>query len=426
MLSINRIYFYIFIYMLLIQIPSIILITFLDELGIAFLTGLICLDLLVNCKFKKYMCLYIIEGILAFYALYSMIILNFNTVPAILNDYVLQMKPFIPFCITYAIAPEFTNPMKSVVKVVCIIIPITLFIIYITGTIYITISHPAFLGIISFNCSLIYLYCSIKNDGSMCLKDFLIVIAILLIGLTSTRSKFYGEFVITLYFLLFYKPGVLKRINVKQITLFSAAIIIMLIVTWNKIEYYFIMGNSDTFDSDALQAYARPVLYATMLLILQDYPLLGSGLASFATYSSGPDINYSLIYFKYGIDKVWGLSEQMPDFICDAFYPELAQFGLIGIMLFIFFFVWIYQKLRLLLYLNGKWQYVIGLLVITFIIIESIAGTVIVQAGGMIAMMILGMIVAKYKHISNEKARLIFKHNYSDTQEIKRIINENI
>lgn len=412
MLSINRTYFYIFIYVFLIQLPCIDFITFLDEFTMVLLISLICLDLIVNRNFKRYKCLYLVIGVFAFYALYSMVMLNFNTVPAILNDFVLQMKPFIPFCVAYAIAPNFTSPMKFVIKWICIITSMTLLILIATDTIYSIITHVAAIGILSFNCFLVYLYCSIKEDGNIELSDLFVCITILLIGLLSTRSKYYGEFIMALYFLFFYKPGALKRVKLKQIVLFIMTIIITIAVAWNKIEYYFILGNSDTFDIDQIQAYARPVLYITMYFILQDYPLLGSGLASFATSSSGPEINYSLVYSKYGIDQVWGLSEQMPDFINDAFFSEFAQFGLIGIGLFIFFFIWIYQKIRLWLYFSGKRFYITGVLGIMFIMIESVAGSTFLQAGCMMIMMLLGMIAAKFKHISRKEASQVFKLDY--------------
>lgn len=412
MLSINRTYFYIFIYVFLIQLPCIDFITFLDELTLVLLIGLICLDLIINKDFKRYKCLYLVIGVFVFYALYSMIMLNFNTIPAILNDFVLQMKPFIPFCIAYAIAPNFTSSMKFVIKWICIITSMTLLILIATDTIYSVITHVAAIGILSFNCFLVYLYCSIKENGNIEMSDLFVCAAILLIGLLSTRSKYYGEFIMAFYFLFFYKPGALKKVKLRQLILFIMAIIVTIAVAWDKIEYYFILGNSDTFDADQIQSYARPVLYITMYLILLDYPILGSGLASFATSSSGPEINYSLIYSKYGIDQVWGLSEQMPDFINDAFFSELAQFGLTGIGLFIFFFIWVYQKIRLWLYFCGKQYYIIGVLGIMFIMIESVAGSTFLQAGSMMIMMLLGMLSAKYKHISKKEATLIFKSDY--------------
>ena len=62
----------------------------------------------------------------------------------------------------------------------------------------------------------------------------------------------------------------------------------------------------------------------------------------------------------------------MPDFICDAFYPTLAQFGIIGVILFITFWVYTYRFLRMMirknpiLYIN---QFSIGALIISAMLI---------------------------------------------------------
>ena len=76
------------------------------------------------------------------------------------------------------------------------------------------------------------------------------------------------------------------------------------------------------------------MLYVTGGQILLDYFPFGSGLASFASNASA--VNYSTLYYDYGLDKVWGLSPSKTDFICDAYYPSLCQFGVVGVCLFIY------------------------------------------------------------------------------------------
>ena len=71
--------------------------------------------------------------------------------------------------------------------------------------------------------------------------------------------------------------------------------------------------------------WSRPAMMLTSIQILYDYFPFGSGLASFGTFASAE--YYSPTYAVYGLDHLWGLSKEMPTFICDAFYPELAQFG---------------------------------------------------------------------------------------------------
>ena len=175
-------------------------------------------------------------------------------------------------------------------------------------------------------------------------------------------------------------------------------------MTWNKISYYFITGSSGTFNPSEVQSYARPVLYATAGLIIADYTLLGSGLASFASFASSA--NYSGLYYEYGIDKVYGLSEAMPDFICDAYYPSLAQFGLIGIILFIVFWRIVYKKL-FNLYKQDiarlRYCFITGTLALFGVLIENTTGTVFSQSYGMVMVSIIAYAYAQeYNYISKK------------------------
>ena len=88
-------------------------------------------------------------------------------------------------------------------------------------------------------------------------------------------------------------------------------------------------------------------MYLHGFTILFDYFPFGSGLASFASFPSAE--NYSSLYYEYGLNNIGGLSPDMPDFICDAFYPTLAQFGIIGVILFITFWVYTYRFLRMMI-----------------------------------------------------------------------------
>lgn len=47
-----------------------------------------------------------------------------------------------------------------------------------------------------------------------------------------------------------------------------------------KISFYFITGNSDSFDPNVMESFARPVMYLHGFTILFDYFPFGSGLAS--------------------------------------------------------------------------------------------------------------------------------------------------
>ena len=97
---------------------------------------------------------------------------------------------------------------------------------------------------------------------------------------------------------------------------------------------YFGVGKS--LDSVPEEFMARAMLYVTSFEIFKDFFPFGSGFASFASHSSG--VYYSPLYAKYGIENVKGISKNNYSYIADTYYPCLAQFGIIGVFLYILFF----------------------------------------------------------------------------------------
>ena len=78
----------------------------------------------------------------------------------------------------------------------------------------------------------------------------------------------------------------------------------------------------------------RVALYVVGARILVDFFPLGSGLGTFASYISGE--YYSKLYAMYGIDNVWGMSEDFYPFISDVFWPYIyGQFGIFGLLLYL-------------------------------------------------------------------------------------------
>ena len=405
MLSLSRAYFWIFIYMLLAQILAPALFKSADELGVLFMAMLIALDLAINRDFKRYLGLFGVVAVMTVYAVYSIVVLDFNTPKAILLDFVIELKPFVAFFIGYSIKPQFKPWELQVLKGTTRAIIVLLILLFVTSTVEDVLFHVAYFGSVAFTCFLIHLLASVRRDGTIARSDIYCALGILAVGLLCTRSKYYGEVVISLFMLLIYKPGMFRKISAKQVGIVVAVIVAVLIVSWSKINYYFLTGNGDTFDADTAQTFARPALLLGMFMILCDYPLLGSGLASYATYASTPSVNYSAVYAQYDLNKVFGLSEQYPNFICDTFYASFAQFGLIGIALFIYFFVWVFQKLRLVLHRENRYYFMVGVLTIVTIMIENVGGTFFTQAGGLITMLLLGQIVAPFRNISTEERK---------------------
>ena len=412
MLSINKTYCVIFFITLLVQIPGVHpFLGYADELIVLAMLMLMFLDIVINRNFARYKPIYIVALVFFAYFLFTVAFRDFNTKYAAFNDFILQQKAYLPLLLSYAIAPQFSPRLKNVMKKICIVNGALVLAAFAGGVFEEVMEHVSNAGVVCFNSFLVYLYCSIDDDGMVSRKDLFVALAILTVGFTSTRSKFYGEYVIVYFMLFLYKPGLFDNFNVKKMLLVVALAAVVVLVAWQKIEYYYITGNAGVYDPDVMETYARPVLYITMFFILSDYPLLGSGLASFATHSSSPHVHYSDIYHQYGIDKVYGLSPAMPDFINDAFFAQFAQFGIIGIILFIYYWKWIYDKLRLGLHEGKILEFSIGIIIIAFAMIESTSGSMIIKFGGLLPLMLLGIIISKYRTIDKETKKRILMTN---------------
>lgn len=409
MVRLDRLCCWIFIISFILLIPSNQILKYADELMSVLFLGVALIDCVLNLNWKRYNLLWLLVAIFSAYAIYSIVCFNFNTPKYILKDLIIELKPFLPFIVIFAVTPSFTDKDKAILKIVAVFNVVVAALIllsrYVIGYVILTpvLHHVMNAGTTIFVSTMVYLYCSIDRNGCINKRDLVAIILFLISGLMCTRSKYYGEFVLAIFFIFIYRPGILKNFNIKHAVLIMSVIAIFIGVGWSKFEFYFIKGSSDIFDPNVVASFARPVLYVTSGFILCDYFPFGTGLASFASFPSAE--NYSNLYYEYHLDKIWGLSPTMPDFICDAYYPLLAQFGIVGVILFIYYWIYIYRYIKILLRSDNtlyKYTFCTGVLLICFLLIESIASTVITQNCGMMAMMLLGMICAKGKEIMEQ------------------------
>lgn len=393
MLRIDRICTTLFILAFAFLIPSVKIVTFTDEL-IAGLMGLIAVaDCVVNQAWRRYTILWIIVAVMTFYAAYSLIFMHFNTPSAIITDWIIQLKPYVPFVVFLAVRPTFTTKQKQLLRYIAIInAAICALSFFLPKMPFLTImGHISYPGTVLLLCAIVYAYTSESNHINP--KDAIVIIAMLSAGLLCGRSKYYGEFIISIFLLFFYTRFALNEFSLRRKLLIVVIPLLVIAAGWAKFQYYFLTGESTSYDPDVLESYARPVLYATGALVLIDYIPFGSGLASFCSWASTDP--YSTLYHEYGISSVYGLSPTQPFFICDAFYPSLAQFGLVGVILFAIFWIYVIILLKRLIHKapeRSRLLFAIGWIITLSLLIESIASTTIVQTSGMCAMMLLGVI----------------------------------
>lgn len=401
MLRVDRICVYIIFAGFIFLIPSVCYIMFIDELCAALFGMLTLADSIINGNWKRYKVLWIAMAIMTFYALYSTQ-LGYNTPAYFALDWILELKPIIPLLAILGIAPAFTPADKTILKNISLVNATIMAVCLFGGRPLIVpvVFHPAYCGSIIFVSCMMYLYCSITPNGKIEKKDIFIIMAYLAIGALCAKAKYYGIAILTIYFLFIYKPGIMRQLKLKHGIAIVATVILILVATWKKIDYYFLSGNSETFDPEVIHSFARPVLYATSGLILIDHFPFGSGLGSFATYAS--QANYSNLYYEYGINRIHGLSPNMPDFICDAYYPSLAQFGVFGVFLFIMLWVYLYGFLKLYVRISltkYKYEFITGSLLISFILIENLGSTLFTQSVGFAGLCLLGVIAGQAKSL---------------------------
>lgn len=380
-------YFFLFSYVFGVLLYDYINFSSTDELLAFFLVLFAGMIIYERRSLRGVLPLLVMGGIFLFYTIYSFAI-HSNVPQAILKDLVVQIKPFLGFYCVYLLAPVLSQKQKRFLAVFCLIVGGLLLIIGLTDHIFTIFSHPSRFATAAIATALLFLYCSTYSWS-----DMIVFIILLSIGFFSTRSKFYGFWGISVFLIVYFKAGGQLKFNLKSILVLSCIGLIGSWLAWRKIDLYYIDGMMS-----AREMWSRPAMMLTSVQIVIDYLPFGSGLASFGTYFSGE--YYSPTYAEYGINHLWGISKETKFFICDAFYPELAQFGLVGIGLYFFFwFLIIREAVR-----KGKHMQrlvIIPFLIFIFFLIEGIADATFTHNRGFFVLMILGMILSEQTDIND-------------------------
>jgi hypothetical protein len=333
-------------------------------------------------------------GIFLFYLCYSFYI-GSNVNRAIVTDFIVQLKPYVAFFIVYQLCPLFDKNQKAKLRIICvagwlILLFLGVLSLFKERIIFDAMYHVAYYYACVLALSLIWFFCS---DNSR--KDKFIFILMLSVGLFSTRSKFYGIYLLAIVLVLFASRIKYVKFNFK--TVLSALVILtaIIIVGWQKIDLYFALSSeTERVETDLL---ARLMLYMTSADVFMDYFPFGSGLGSFASYSSG--VYYSDIYAKYGIEKIYGMNSSDYSYIADTYYPCLAQFGVAGVILFITFFIYLIRKSHKVIQQSQNTKYmIITTIIIFYFLIESIADATFTGHRGFFIMMLLGLVFSEQKH----------------------------
>lgn len=317
-------------------------------------------------------------GLMIFYLAYSFFI-KITTPRGILLDFMQQLRPYAVFYLTWMMAPDFSPKQKKRIKWVMLFSFFGYLIAFKFKPSLVTpygSGESAALGQIALCCAMIYYLFSKQTK-----RNRNIAILIMLLGLISGKSKYFGECVVFIALVIFVK----SKINFTSVsTLLKVVALgsVVIFFTWTKFNAYYVEG----FQEEA-EAMARPATYETGIKIMfKDYIPFGSGLGSFGTAAAAKE--YSPLYYKYQLNTIWGLNPENPMFLADAFYPTLAEFGLVGLFFFLWFWkrrLWEANKIHNLIY------YRMALMCILALALESTADSSYLSGKGMGYFMILAL-----------------------------------
>lgn len=235
-------------------------------------------------------------------------------------------------------------------------------------------------------------------------KNRTIAVVLVMLGMLAPKFKFMGE--VVCFIALTY--SVQKHFRFDQTRTWVMAIALMavvLTVTWQRVDVYYVSGFSRVDDR-----LARPETYKTALRILVDYFPFGSGMGSFACNAAWKI--YSPLYYKYGLNTIWGL-DPGGGFIADAFYPTLAQFGVVGVYLFYVFWK---RRLQAINVIEDMRYYRMAWMAFFCLAIEQTADSSFLSGKGMGYCMILGLCLNANRNAKAQEEELVDMNILTPTQ----------
>lgn len=338
-------------------------------------------------------------GILALYTVYSLLF-GANVAGGVWLDLIQEVRPYtIIFC-TWILNPRFSKIQK---KWMLSTMVITLFswIIYHPQTLdsKVEAEFPV-LGQLAI-CTGMAWYLFTNNTKA----NRYIALALVMTGMLAPKFKFMGEVVCFIAFVFFLR----KRLNFKSPKTLAYTVLlvtVVLTVTWTRFDAYYVSGLSN-------EGLARPMTYKTSLKILWDYFPFGPGMGTFAC--NGAWKFYSPLYYYYNLNHIWGMDEA-GGFICDAYYPTLAQFGVVGV----FFFCWFWKRrLGAIGKIIDMRYYRVAMITFCCLAIEQTADSSWLSGKGMGYCMLLGICLNANRNLMTQRKRKM-------QMEEKRRLQENV
>lgn len=332
--------------------------------------------------------------LMVFYVIYSLL-LAVNVSNSVWLDLQQQVRPYAVFYCTWLLRPQFSKRQKNWMLWVMVLSLLFYLGAFLYNQALVTswgqITESVILGQLALTCTMAWYMFKPQTR-----KNLIICTVIMSLGLLGSKSKYLGEMVVFVTLFIFLKKRI--RLNsIKAYVQFAAIIAVVLFFVWTKFNAYYIEGMARV-NEDRM---ARPESYKTAAtIIFKDYIPFGSGLGTFATNAAAK--YYSPLYYKYNLSNVWGLSPDFNVFVADAFYPTLAEFGLVGLFFFLVFWK---RRLLAVLRLPEDRYYKVGLMCIAALALESTADTSYLSGKGMGYFMLLALCLSTSQMLTRKRTR---------------------
>lgn len=223
--------------------------------------------------------------------------------------------------------------------------------------------------------------CNTKMEERSKIPYYIIGIISLILATKSAPIMFSIIFVI-LYF--YFKKH--EKLSL-WIILFSMIVIIF--AGWFQITEYLLNDNAP-----------RSLFFEYSFKTANDYFPLGSGFGTFG--SDQASRNYSVLYYRYGFDQLFGMNPEDGSFLSDTFWPmAIGQFGWIGSIVYILVFVRIFVSLNRRDFNYAKRAFVLALFL--QYMIHAVGSAILSSSAGMIGFIAMAL----FSNIGeNEKERI--------------------
>lgn len=247
-------------------------------------------------------------------------------------------------------------------------------------------SHPTYLAAAG---ATLLIYFGYMNNMRNRLLPYMII-ASLLICFTM-RSKAVGFLMV--YWMFYFQTFVIKNRQYNITALIS--FIALLFVAHDSFMEHFL--SSTRYMPRAI------MLKDSIKLMFAHFPL-GTGFGSYGSAIAA--LNYSSLYVRLGYNNNYGMSLENTSFLTDCFWPTIiAQFGLGGLLLFVFIIIILIGYILRVIKINTKSGFAM-LMIMVYYLIASIAESAFFNPTALLMFLMFGTFEAegermKYKKHSN-------------------------